>query len=173
MRQITFVFATGESWMDSMVTRVTKSRWSHVAIKFDTDDILVEALAGKGLILQSGQKYDEWIPSLFVTKQVSEAAYDKMLSLSRQWAALNIPYGYRTCAAIGVQELFGRYAGQLALDGFVQNRMETLVCSEVLVTLWRIADPSFLPGREARLVSPNEFLQALKAECPICEIDKQ
>ena len=164
MRQITFIFATGKSLMDSMVTRVTKSQWSHVALRFDTDNILVEALAGKGLILQSGQKYDEWTPSLFVTKQVSETAYDSMLSLSRQWAATNIPYGYRTCAAIGVKELFGRNAGQLALDWFVQNRMETLVCSELLVTLWRIAVPSFLPGREARLVSPNEFLQALKAK---------
>ena len=168
MRQITFVFATGKSWLDAMVTRVTKSQWSHVALKFDTDDILVEALAGKGLILQSGQKYNEWIPSLFVTKQVSAVTYDKMLSLSRQWAATNIPYGYGTCAAIGVKELLGRHAGQLALEWFVQNGKETLVCSEVLVTLWRIADPSFLPGREARLVSPNEFLQALKAGGLIC-----
>lgn len=173
MRQITFIFATGKSWMDSTVTRVTKSRWSHVALRFDPDNILVEALAGKGLILQSGQKYDEWKPSLFVTKQVSPAAYASMISLARQWAATRIPYGYRTCAAIGVKELFGRHAGQLALDWFVQNGMETLVCSEVLVTLWRIANPPFLPGQEARLVSPNEFLQALKTECPFAEIDKQ
>ena len=164
MKGVTFVFATGTSWMDSLVTMVTKSRWSHVALRFDDDDLLVEALAGRGCILQSGKKYDEWVPSLTVPQLVSEKAYEEMLQLSRQWATENIPYGYRTCVAIGIKEMLGQRAGRLTLGWLSEKSRETLVCSEVLVGLWRIAVPKFLQGRDPSLVSPDEFFRQLTKE---------
>jgi len=173
MRQVTIVFATGKSWLDTIVTTVTKSRWSHVALRFDNEGLLVEALAGKGLILQPGRKYDEWKPRLFVTVQISEPAYEEMLSLSRQWAETNIPYGYRTSLAIGVKELFGKRVGTLALSWFTNTRVKDWVCSELLATLWRIEDPSFLQDCEPRLLTPDEIFQALILCCPTAEIDKQ
>lgn len=164
MKGVTFVFATGTSWMDSLVTVVTKSRWSHVALRFDDDDLLVEALAGRGCILQSGNKYDEWVPSLTVPQLVSEKAYEEMLQLSRQWATENIPYGYRTCVAIGIKEMFGQRAGRLALGWLSEKSRGTLVCSEVLVRLWRIAVPKFLQERDPSLVSPDELFRHLTKE---------
>ena len=164
MKGVTFVFATGTSWMDSLVTTVTKSRWSHVALRFDNDDLLVEALAGRGCILQSGKKYDEWIPSLTVPQLVSDNAYEEMLQLSRQWTTENIPYGYRTCVAIGMKELFGQRAGRLTLGCLSEKSRETLVCSEVLVRLWRIAVPKFLQGQDPSLVSPDELFRQLTME---------
>lgn len=164
MTRVTFIFATGASWMDSLVTAVTKSQWSHVALRFDNDDVLLEALAGHGLILQSGGKYDGWKPSLTCAKLVSEQTYDEMIYRSRQWAAANIQYGYRTCVAIGMKELFGQRAGHLALGWLTGSGVETLVCSEVLVNLWRVAVPEFMMGWESRLVSPDELYQALTAE---------
>jgi hypothetical protein len=161
MKSVAFIFVTGTSWMDSLVTTVTKSRWSHVVLRFEEDILLVEALAGRGFIVQSGNKYDGWEPSLTVTKQVPAAAYDKMLESSRQWATENTPYGYRTCVAIGVKELCGERAGLLALKWLTAGRANSLVCSELMVMLWRIAYPDFLPGRESRLVSPDELYKAL------------
>jgi len=164
MKSVTFVFATGTSWMDSLVTTVTKSCWSHVALRFDDDDLLVEALAGRGCILQSGKKYDGWITSLTIPQLVSEKAYVEMLQLSRQWATENIPYGYRTCVAIGMKELFGQRAGRLTLGWLSDKSRETLVCSEVLVGLWRIAVPKFLQGQDPSLVSPDELFRQLTKE---------
>lgn len=172
MKHVAFVFVTGTSWMDSLVTTVTKSRWSHAALRFEEDDLLVEALAGQGLILQSGKKYDGWNPSLTVPKQVQAAAYEKMLNLSRQWATENTPYGYRTCVAIGLKELFGQRAGRLALGWLASEKADTLVCSELLVKLWRIEFPNFLPGRDPRLVSPDELCKVLNEEFSAPKIDK-
>lgn len=149
--------------MDSLVTTVTRSRWSHVALIFEDDSVLVESLAGRGTILQPEGKYDNWTRCLRVRKLVSVPVYDEMLRLSRQWASANISYGYRTCVAIGLKELLGQRAGLLALD-CLTGRMDTMVCSEMAVELWRVADPDFLPGREARLVSPDELYQALTEE---------
>ena len=161
MKCVTFIFVTGASWMDSLVTTVTKSRWSHVALLFEDNDLLVEELAGHGLILQSGKKYDGWNPSLTVAKQVPVLSYEKMLSRSRQWATEKTPYGYRTCVAIGLKELFGQRVGRLALRWLPPERRDSIVCSELMVKLWRIAFPDFLSGHEARLVSPDELLKVL------------
>lgn len=161
MKRIAFVFVTGASWLDSLVTTVTKSRWSHVALRFEEDDILVEALAGRGVIVQSGKKYDGWNSSLIVQKEIPEMDYATMLNLCKQWATQKIPYGYWTCLAIGVKELFGQRAGRLALEGFMLAKTNSFVCSELMVKLWRIGTPEFLPDHEARLVSPDELLKAL------------
>ncbi len=161
MKRIAFIFVTGASWLDSLVTTVTKSSWSHVALRFDEDDILVEALAGRGLILQSGKKYEGWKPCLIVQKEIPEVDYSSMLNFCRQWAEQRTPYGYWTCLAIGLKELFGQRAGRLALQWFMPGKIDSLVCSELMVKLWRIAKPDFLPDQEARLVSPDEFLKAL------------
>ncbi len=149
--------------MDSLVTTVTRSRWSHVALLFDADSVLVESLAGRGTILQPEGKYDKWTHCLKVRQWVPVPVYDEMLQLSRQWATANISYGYSTCVAIGLKELLGQRAGLLAL-GWLTGRTETMVCSEMAVELWRLAVPGFLPGREARLVSPDELYQALAEE---------
>jgi len=164
VRQVTFIFATGTSWMDLLVTSVTKSRWSHAALRFDADNLLVEALAGKGLILQPGGKYDGWIESLSVPQLVPKQLYDEMIQLSRHWADEKIPYGYRTCLAIGMQNLFGHRTGRLTLQLLPGKSKKTLVCSEALVTLWRIAAPDFMAGLEARLLSPDEICQTLTVE---------
>ena len=164
MKQVTLIFATGTTWMDSLVTSITKSRWSHAALRFDDDNLLVEALAGRGLILQPGGKYDGWIESLSVPQLVPKQLYDEMIQLSRHWADENISYGYRTCLAIGMQNLFGQRTGRLMLELLPGKSEKTLVCSEVLVTLWRIASPDFMAGLEARLLCPDEICQALTAE---------
>lgn len=164
MKQVTLIFATGTTWMDSLVTSITKSRWSHVALRFDADNLLVEALAGRGLILQPGEKYDGWIESLSVPQLVPKQLYDEMIQLSRHWADENISYGYRTCLAIGMQNLFGKGTGRLMLELLPGKNEKTLVCSEALVTLWRIASPNFMAGLEARLLSPDEICQTLTAE---------
>jgi hypothetical protein len=166
MKQITFVFATGDSWMDRLVMLVTKSHWSHVAMKFDDDEILVEALAGKGLILQAGKKYDDWAPSTSITRLVSESAYEQMLTLSQRWGAANVSYGYRTCLAIGVRELLGQQAGSWALECLCWRKKETLVCSELLIKLWRVQDPQFLSGSDPRLSSPEDIFKALATQAP-------
>jgi len=162
MKRIAFVFVTGASWLDSLVTTVTKSSWSHVALRFIEDDILVEALAGRGLILQSGKKYDGWNLRLIVQKEIPEMHYATMLNLCRQWADHGTPYGYWTCLAIGLKELFGQRAGRLALRCFRADKIQSLVCSELMVTLWRIVAPEFLTDHEARLVSPDEFINGIE-----------
>ena len=172
MKRIAFVFVTGASWLDSLVTTVTKSSWSHVALCFEEDDILVESLAGRGLILQSGKKYDGWNPSLIVQKEISEMDYATMLNLCRQWAEKRTPYGYWTCLAIGLKELFGQRVGRLALRCFMPCKIESLVCSELMVKLWRIVASDFLTDHEARLVSPDELLKALNEKSITSKIDK-
>ena len=161
MKTVTFIFVTGSSWLDSLVTTVTRSRWSHVALRFETEDLLVEALVGRGLILQTGHKYDVWPTRMEIPRTIPPAAYAGMLASAHRWAGGNIPYGYRTCAAIGLKELFGRKAGGWALDHFPAKTSKTMVCSELIVNLWRIAAPDFFAGREPRLVSPDELYRVL------------
>jgi hypothetical protein len=161
LKTVVFVFVTGSTWLDSLVTTVTRSRWSHVALRFETENLLVEALVGKGLILQPGHKYDAWPTRVEIPRTVPPAAYAEMLALARRWAGGNIPYGYRTCAAIGLKELFGRKAGGWALDHLPGKTSITLVCSELIVNLWRITAPDFFAGWEPRLVSPDELYRVL------------
>jgi len=161
MSQVSFVFATGESWLDSLVTTVTKSRWSHVALRFDAEDLLVESLVFRGLILQCGKKYEDWPVSQTISREIPDMHYKAMLVLSRSWGEQNIPYGYATCAAIGLKELLGLRIGKAALKLSPGKEGSTLVCSEMLVKLWRIAFPDFLSAMDSRLVSPDEFYRAL------------
>ncbi len=161
MKTVTFIFVTGSSWLDSLVTTVTHSRWSHVALRFEQEGLLVEALVGRGLILQSGHKYDAWPTRIEIPRTISATTYAGMLALAHRWADGNIPYGYRTCAAIGLKELFGRKAGGWALDHLPAKTSKTMVCSELIVNLWRIAAPDFFAGREPRLVSPDELYRVL------------
>ena len=158
---VTFIFVTGSTWLDSLVTTVTRSRWSHVALRFEQENLLVEALVGRGLILQPGHKYDAWPTRMELSRTIPPAAYAEMLAVSRRWAGGNIPYGYQTCAAIGLKELFGRKAGGWALDHLSGKTSKTMVCSELIVNLWRIAAPDFFAGREPRLVSPDELYRVL------------
>lgn len=162
MTGVTFVFATGSSWLDSLVTTVTKSRWSHVALRFESENLLVEALVGRGFLLQPGGKYDGWPVSESIRQSIPEKVQAQMLECCSRWAQTQVPYGYRTCVAIGMKEIFGRRAGQLAMEWLPAGETETLVCSEMLVKLWRMAVPDFLPGLEPQLVNPNELYQALR-----------
>ena len=146
--------------MDSLVTAITRSRWSHVALRFESDNVLAEALVGRGFILQPGGKYDGWNSRLGVPQLISGQAYNEMLYLSREWAEKRIPYGYQTCVAIGLKELFGLHAGSFALRWLLRPE-DTLVCSEMMVKLFRSSSPDFLLGKEARLVTPDELYQAL------------
>ncbi len=157
MKTVTFLFVTGSSWLDYLVTTVTRSRWSHVALRFEPDDLLVEALVGRGLILQSGSKYDDWTTRQAISRDVPERAYYGMLEQSQRWARQNIPYGYRTCLAIGLKVLLGEAAGEWALQQLPGRRLNNMVCTELIVKLWRMAEPEFLPGQEPRLVSPDEL----------------
>lgn len=161
MKDVSFVFATGGSWLDSLVTTVTKSCWSHVALRFDAEDILVEALVFRGLILQPGNKYDTWPVSKTIRCEVSEDVYDTMLTMSRRWSEQKVPYGYATCVAIGLKELLGVRIGKAFLAMLQGKEGATLVCSEMLVKLWRIGFPDFFSGRDSRLVSPDELYQEL------------
>lgn len=171
---VSFVFATGESWLDSLVTTVTKSRWSHVSLRFESENILAEALVGRGFLLQPGGKYDSFTVSESIRKYVPEAVQHQMLERCRGWSQIQVPYGYRTCAAIGIKELFGWRAGRLALEWLPAEEKETLVCSEMIVKLWRMAVPDFLSGSEPRLVSPNELYHALQSSGDSgTKIDKQ
>ena len=168
MKTVTFIFVTGSTWLDSIVTTVTRSRWSHVALRFEQENLLVEALVGRGLILQPGHKYDSWPTRMDIPRPIPPAAYAEMLAASRRLAGGNIPYGYRTCAAIGLKELFGRKAGGWAVDHLPGKTSTTMVCSELIVNLWRIAAPDFFVGQESRLVSPDELYRVLNdgsAEC--------
>lgn len=168
MNTVTFVFVTGSTWLDALVTTITRSRWSHVALRFEQENLLVEALVGRGLILQPGRKYDAWPTRMELPRIIPPAAYDEMLAVSRRWAGENVPYGYRTCAAIGLKELFGRKAGGWALDHLPGKMSNTMVCSELIVKLWRITAPDFFAGREPRLVSPDELYRVINdgsAEC--------
>lgn len=166
MKQVSFIFATGAGWMDRLVTWTTRSCWSHAALRFEADGCLVEALAGRGLILQPGGKYDGWEPALSIAKWVPAGIYDEMLCLSRTWASQKVPYGYGTCMAIGFRELFGPDAGRLTLRLLPGNCGRTLVCTEALAKLWRIADPGFFADRDPRLISPEELFRALSAGPP-------
>jgi hypothetical protein len=91
------------------------------------------------------------------SRTIPSAAYDKMLAVSRRCADETIAYGYRTCAAIGLKEFFGRKVGEWALAQLPAKTEQTMVCSELIVKLWRIAAPDFFVGREPRLVSPDEL----------------
>ena len=161
MKDVSFVFATGGSWLDSLVTAVTKSRWSHVALRFDAEDILVEALVFRGLILQPGNKYDTWPVNKTLRCEVSDEAYRAMLTLSQRWSEQKVPYGYATCVAIGLKELLGARIGKAFLALLPGKEGTTLVCSEMLVKLWRIGVPYFLSDMDSRLVSPDELYQEL------------
>ena len=157
MSRISFVFATGESWLDRLVTIITRSRWSHVAIRFEAENILAEALVFRGLILEPGEKYDSWPVMQMISCEVDQLFYQKMLALSRVWGEKHIPYGYPTCIAIGIKSLLGLTAGKLALKILPGKAEATLVCSEMIVKLWRIGVPDFLAGHEPRLVSPDDL----------------
>ena len=161
MKTVSFVFATGSSWLDRLVTSITRSPWSHVAMRFDADDLLVETLAGRGFLTGAGDKYAGWMSSRVISRQVPDEIYDEMLALSRRWQAAAPPYGYATCLAIGIKELFGRRAGYIALAVLPARAANTLVCSEMLVILWRLAEPEFLHGQDPRLVSPDQLFQTL------------
>ena len=161
MRQVSFIFATGESRLDFLVTTITNSSWSHVALRFDEENLIVESLAFRGCILQAGNKYDGWAKSRTIRLEVSKDVYFEMLALARRWGTQNIPYGYATCVAIGIKELLGARAGKVALGWLPGTDGSTLVCSEMLVKLWRIGFPDFLPGRDPRLVSPDELYRTL------------
>ena len=163
MKEVSFIFATGESRLDWLVTTVTGSRWSHVAFRFDAEDLLVEALAFRGLLLQPGNKYETWPKSRTFRREVAEEFYSEMLSLSRRWSQQKLSYGYFTCVAIGLKEVVGFGAGRAALSLFPGKEGATLVCSEMIVKLWRIAYPDFLQGRDPRLVSPDELYQSMLA----------
>ena len=157
VKAVTLIFVTGSTWLDSMVTTVTRSRWSHVALRFEKENLLVEALVRRGLILQPGHKYDSWPIRMEISRTIPPAAYDEMLAVSRRWADETIAYGYRTCAAIGLKEFFGWKVGDWALAQLPTKTEQTMVCSELIVKLWRIAAPDFFAGREPRLVSPDEL----------------
>ena len=161
MKEVSFVFATGGSWLDSLVTTVTKSRWSHVALRFDAEDLLVEALVFRGLILQPGNKYDAWPVSQTIRREVPDELYFAMLTLARRWCERKLPYGYATCVAIGLKELLGARIGKAFLALLPGKEGATLVCSEMLVKLWRLGCPDFFPCKDARLVSPDELYNAL------------
>ena len=104
MKQVSFIFATGESWLDRLVTTATRATWSHVALRFDEDNLLVEALAGRGLLLEAGDKYAGWERSQTVSCSIDDGAYAAMLSQVHQWKQMTIAYGYETCLAIGVKD---------------------------------------------------------------------
>ena len=161
VKEVSFVFATGGSWLDSLVTTVTKSRWSHVALRFDEEDLLVEALVFRGLILQPGDKYDAWPVSQTIRRAVSDELYVAMLTMCRRWSERKLSYGYATCVAIGLKELLGARAGKAFLALFPGKEGTTLVCSEMLVKLWRLGFPDFFSGKDARLVCPDELYKAL------------
>ena len=86
-----------------------------------------------------------------------------MLGVSREWGRQQIPYGYLTCAAIGAKALMGPKAGKLVLDSVPNGMNRTLVCSEMVVNLWRLGFPNFLAGTDARLVNPDDLFQVLSA----------
>ena len=122
MKQVSFIFATGESWLDRLVTTATRATWSHVALRFDEDNLLVEALAGRGLLLEAGDKYAGWERSQTVSCSIDDGAYAAMLSQVHQWKQMTIAYGYATCLAIGVKELLGfraRLSIEEGLDQYV------------------------------------------------------
>lgn len=167
MKRVSFVFATGLTWLDRLVTRVTKSPWSHVALRFDSDNILVEALAGTGFIIQEGGKYSDWPVSRSISLEISEADYENMLQLSLSWNADGIAYGYKTCLLIGIKEVFGPPVAKACLKVFPGLDSNKMVCSEMIVNLWRQANPEFLSGRDPRLVSPDELYQVLIALSPL------
>lgn len=161
MKTVSFIFATGPSWLDRLVTTVTRSPWSHVALRFDAENLLVEALAGRGFLTESGDKYAGWVSSQVVPRLAPDEIYAEMLAISRRWGEEKPPYGYATCLAIGIKELFGERAGQIALALLPVGSSDTLVCSEMLVRLWRLVEPEFLSGQDPRLVSPDQLFQAL------------
>lgn len=176
MKQVSIVFATGASWLDRLVTRVTKSPWSHVALRFDSDNILVEALAGAGFLIRDGKKYDGWVVSQTIRLQISEADYGNMLRLSRRWEKDRIAYSYKTCIAIGIKEVFGAPMAKACLILFPGLDSNKMVCSEMIVRLCRQANPDFLSGLDPRLVSPDELYRVLTALSPADfqdKIDKQ
>lgn len=172
MKGVSFVFATGSSWLDRLVTRVTRSPWSHVALRFDDDDILVEAQAGKGILVGTGGKYANWTMSLALSRFVADDVYEEMMTQAYRWKTAAVPYGYATCLAIGVKELCGLQAAVIMLSMLSRFFGETLVCSEMLVKLWRIAEPEFMVGQDCRLVSPDQLFQVFKQKGNQDKIDK-
>ena len=172
MKQISFLFVTGDSWLDLLVTKVTRSRWSHVALRFDDDQILVEALAGRGVRVESGDRYENWPRNVEVSGFVTNAAYEAMRLQAEQWVEQEVTYGYLTCLSIGIKELFGLQAAKASLHLKRNSRRTTLVCSEMAVILWRLTDPGFFSGRDPELVSPDELYKILLSEAG-CKIDKQ
>ena len=157
MKQVSFIFATGESWLDRLVTTATRATWSHVALRFDEDNLLVEALAGRGLLLEAGDKYAGWQRSQIVSCSIDDGAYAAMLSQVHQWKRMTIAYGYATCLAIGVKELLGFRAGRSLLALLSGASSNTLICSEMLVKLWRYAEPDLMTGHDCRRVSPEQL----------------
>ena len=172
MKQISFVFATGASWLDRLVTKITRSPWSHVALRFDDDDILVEAQAGKGFLVGAGGKYADWTMSQALSRFVADDVYKEMMAQAYRWKTAAVPYGYATCLAIGVKELCGLQAAVIMLSMLPRFFDETLVCSEMLVKLWRIAEPEFMTGQDCRLISPDQLFQVFKQQGDQDKIDK-
>lgn len=159
MSRISLVFATGDSWLDRLVTKITRSRWSHVAMRFEADGELLEALVFSGLIWAPGGKYDTWPVMQAIPVEVDPLVYGEMLALARKWHAQRIPYGYGTCVAIGLKALAGTTAGGLFLGLLPPSSADTLVCSELIVRLWRVAQPEFLAGQDARLTTPDDIFR--------------
>ena len=172
MKQVSFIFATGESWLDRLVTTATRATWSHVALRFDEDNLLVEALAGRGLLLEASDKYAGWERSQTVSCSIDDGAYAAMLSQVHQWKQMTIAYGYATCLAIGVKELLGFRAGRSLLALLSGASSNTLICSEMLVKLWRYAEPDFMTGHDCRLVSPEQLYRILLQMDARDKIDK-
>lgn len=173
MKKVVFIFATGDIWLDRLVTWFTRSPWSHVAFRFVEDDLLVEALAGRGLLIQPGGKYDKWSggkKQIYI--EVSSEAYVQMLELACFWRNQKIPYGYVTCLAIGINNLFGEKWARLFLDFWPNKEKKHLICSEMIVDLWRVADPFFLQGKDSRLISPDDLLKSLLEAKIAYKIDK-
>ena len=172
MKRVSYVFATGETWLDRLVTVATRSEWSHVAFWFEEADLLVESQAGRGFLLERGIKYADWRKSKQISFSVSDDSYAALLAQSHQWQRSAIGYGYATCLAIGIKELLGGWAGRALLAMLPRSAAETLVCSELLVKLWRQVEPGFFAGQDCRLVSPEELYRVLLQRDERDKIDK-
>lgn len=158
MKTVTFIFATGDIWLDHLVVWITRSPWSHVALQFNNDQVLVETLAGRGFLMLTAGKYDIWPGKIKrITREISAAAYDEMLELAFSWNGQQVQYGYSTCLLIGVKQLLGANVANRMLEYFPGIGKDRLVCSEMIVALWRVAAPDFLAGKDPRLVSPAEL----------------
>lgn len=111
--------------------------------------------------MESGNKYEGWTKSQTISCCIDDEVYSLMLAQSYRWKQESVDYGYATCLAIGIKELVGVRAGQAMVELLPRSSAKTMVCSEMLVKLWRHAAPDFLAGQDCRLVSPEQLYQGL------------